>query len=86
MANEYRQTIIRTEDGQVVTGILKSETEKSVSIQTVDALVTLGKDEIEERKVSEKSMMPEDQLQPFSPHEIRSLIAYLRDNKQSPDY
>jgi putative membrane-bound dehydrogenase-like protein len=84
MANEYRQTIIRTEDGQVVTGILKSETEKSVSLQTVDALVTLGKDEIEERKVSEKSMMPEDQLQPFTPSEIRSLIAYLRDNKQSP--
>ncbi len=84
MANEYRQTIIRTEDGQIVTGILKSETEKSVSIQTADALVTLPKDEIEERKVSEKSMMPEDQLQPFASHEIRSLVAYLRDTKQSP--
>jgi putative membrane-bound dehydrogenase-like protein len=84
MANEYRQTIIRTEDGQIVTGILKSETEKSISIQTADALVTLPKAEIEERKVSEKSMMPEDQLQPFASHEIRSLIAYLRDTKQSP--
>ncbi len=82
MANEYRQTIVRTEDGQIITGILKAETENVLSIQTPEALVSLPKNEIEERRISEKSMMPEDQLQPFTPHEIRSLIAYLRDTKQ----
>jgi hypothetical protein len=72
------------EGGQVVTGILKGETDKTITLQTTEATVTLPKDEIEERRVSEKSMMPDDQLQAFSPHEVRSLIAYLRGTQQSP--
>jgi putative membrane-bound dehydrogenase-like protein len=84
MANEYRQTILLMEGGQVVTGILKGETDKTITLQTTEATVTLPKDEIEERRVSEKSMMPDDQLQAFSPHEVRSLIAYLRGTQQSP--
>jgi len=81
MANEYRQSILLTNDGRIVTGIVKSENEKTISIQTPEALVTIAKEDIEERKLSEKSMMPDDQLSPFSPHEIRSLFNYLRSTR-----
>jgi len=84
MANEYRQSILLTDSGQVITGIVRSENEKAVTIQTADAMVVIPKDEIEQRQVSEKSMMPEDQLNQFSPHEIRSLLAYLRGKGQVP--
>ncbi len=84
MAHEYRQSIFMTEDGQVITGLLRSETEKAVSVQTAEALVVIPTDEIAERKTSELSMMPDNQLQQFSPHEIRSLIAYLRGRNQVP--
>ena len=84
MANEYRQSIVLTDSGQVISGIIRKETEKALTIQTVDALVVVPKDEIEQRQVSEKSMMPEDQLNQFSPHEIRSLLAYLRGKDQVP--
>ncbi len=78
MAHEYRQSIFMTEDGQVITGLLRSETENAVTVQTAEAVVVLPVAEIAERRTSEQSMMPDDQLQQFSPHEIRSLIAYLR--------
>lgn len=82
MANEYRQSIILTEDGQVITGLLRGETDNAVSVQTAEALVVIPTDEIAERRTSELSMMPDNQLQQFSPHEIRSLIAYLRGRAQ----
>jgi hypothetical protein len=84
MANEYRQSIVMTEGGQVISGIVRSETEKALTIQTSDATVVVPKNEIEQRKISEKSMMPEDQLGQFSQHEIRSLLAYLRGKEQVP--
>ncbi|MDX1928218.1 MAG: family 16 glycoside hydrolase [Pirellulaceae bacterium] len=84
MANEYRQSILLTDSGQVITGIVRSETDKAVTIQTAEATVVVPKDEIERRTVSEQSMMPDDQLNQFSDHEKRSLIAYLRGKSQVP--
>ncbi len=84
MANEYRQSVFLTDDGQVITGIVRSENEKGITVQTADATVIVPKDEIERRVASDKSMMPDDQLNQFSEHEIRSLIAYLRGKSQSP--
>ncbi len=78
MAKEYRSTSVLLKDGRVVTGLLKTEDAKSLSMQTSDAIVVIPLDEIDERVESEKSMMPDDQLKPFSEHEIRSLIAYLQ--------
>lgn len=82
MANEYRQSIFLTEDGQVITGLLRGETDNAVSVQTAEALVVIPTDEIAQRRTSELSMMPDNQLQQFSPYEIRSLIAYLRGRAQ----
>jgi putative heme-binding domain-containing protein len=83
MAKEYQPTILNC-DGRIVTGIVKAEDTKSVTLQKVDAVEVVPLDEIEERKLSDKSMMPEDQLKLFSKHEIRSLIAYLGSDRQLP--
>ncbi|MCA9048110.1 MAG: DUF1080 domain-containing protein, partial [Planctomycetaceae bacterium] len=84
MAKEYRPTIIVTVDGRVVNGLVKAEDRNSVTLQTSDAEVTVPKNEIEERAESDKSMMPDDQLKQFRPHEVRSLIAYLQGKTQTP--
>lgn len=84
MANEYRQSIFLTVDSQVITGIVRNETDVAVTIQTAESTVVLPQDEIEHRKASRQSMMPENQLQQLSEHEIRSLIAYLRGKSQVP--
>ncbi len=84
MAKEYRPTIIATVDGRVVNGLVIAEDNNSVTLQTSDSRVIVPKDEIEERIESDKSMMPDDQLKQFSPHEVRSLIAYLQGKTQTP--
>lgn len=84
MAKEYQPTIIVTEDGRVVTGIVRAEDAKSVSVQTADATVIVPKSEIDERTRSPKSMMPDDQLKQFSEHEVRSLFTYLAGKQQVP--
>lgn len=83
MAKEYQPTIIST-DGRIVTGIIKAEDAKSLTLQKADGVEIIPLDEIEDRKLSEKSMMPDDQLKLFSKHEIRSLIAYLASDRQIP--
>ncbi len=84
MAKEYQPTILITVDGRIVTGLIRAEDENSVTVQSADALVVLPLEEIEERRLGDKSMMPEDQLKQFSPKEIRSLIAYLGGKTQVP--
>lgn len=84
MAKEYQQSVIMTDSGKVVTGIVKRETKNAVILQTADAEVAIPKTEIEARKLSEQSMMPENQLEAFSDHEIRSLVAYLQSKRQNP--
>ncbi len=84
MAHEYRQSIFLTDSGQVITGIVREENERAVTIQTAEETVVLPKDEIEQRQASEQSMMPDNQLTQFSEHEVRSLLAYLRGKQQNP--
>jgi len=84
MANEYRQSIFLTDSGQVITGIVRQENERAVTIQTAEETIVLPKDEIEQRQASDQSMMPDNQLTQFNEHEVRSLLAYLRGKQQNP--
>ncbi len=84
MAKEYRPTVILTDSGRVVNGLVTAESETSITLQTSDAEATIPKEEIDERREAEQSMMPEDQLKQFSDHQIRSLVAYLRGSQQTP--
>jgi putative membrane-bound dehydrogenase-like protein len=84
MAKEYQPSIIITLDGRVVTGIVTKEDDKSITVQTATEAVLLPKDEIEERELSDVSMMPDDQLKQFDDHETLSLFAYLMGKAQVP--
>ncbi|HBE69298.1 MAG TPA: dehydrogenase [Planctomycetaceae bacterium] len=82
MSKEYQQTVILTVDGQALTGIAVEENQNALVLQTAESKLTIAKEDIELRKLSPLSMMPENQLQAFSESEIRDLIAYLRSQRQ----
>ena len=85
IAKEYHSTLVITDDGRVITGIVTAEDDKALTIRTATETLVVPKDEIEERSLSDVSMMPDDQLKHCSPtHEILSLFAYLRDKAQVP--
>jgi putative heme-binding domain-containing protein len=84
ITKEYQSSIIISDTGRVITGIITAEDDKSVTIRNTAETLVVPKEEIEERMLSESSMMPDNQLAQFTEPEILALFAYLRGKKQVP--
>jgi putative heme-binding domain-containing protein len=84
VAKDFQMMIFTLNDGRVVNGLVKQENDKVVTVQTQNELVRLAKADIESRKQSAQSMMPEGQLAPMTDVEVRDLIAYLAGPDQAP--
>jgi putative membrane-bound dehydrogenase-like protein len=80
---EYQVSIITTENGRTLTGIIKEETERALTVQTQNEVVIIPKSEIESRRQSNLSMMPEGILDRLTIEEIRDLVAYLASPAQA---
>ena len=77
VGKDYRMTIIATHDGRVISGLIQKETDSAVTLRTINDTVVVAKTDIDDRKLSELSLMPEGQLNQLTPNEQRDLIAYL---------
>jgi putative heme-binding domain-containing protein len=77
VGKDYTAALFRTKGGRVITGIVKHEDGKSVTVATENDTILLPLGDIEARKQSDLSMMPEGLLQNLSPQDQRDLIAYL---------
>ncbi len=84
VGKDYQMTTLVTEDGRTINGIVKQETDSAVTLQTPTDLVTIPKADIEARKLSDLSLMPEGQLKPLSANDVRDLVAYLQAGAQVP--
>lgn len=77
VGKDYRATIVETKDGRVVSGLLQKETDSAITLRTINDTIVIAKTDIEDRKLSELSIMPEGQLNTLTPDEVRDLVAYL---------
>ncbi len=69
--------MVATTDGQVLSGLLKSETAESLQLVTPQGqMVTIALRDIDQR-ASGPSAMPDNLLQNLSKTELRDLIEYL---------
>ena len=84
VASEYQVTVLTTKEGRVITGIIKQESDRAVTLQTQNEKITLPKNEIEDRQRLTVSMMPEGLLDPLGKDEVRDLVAYLASTRQVP--
>ncbi|MFN4260594.1 MAG: c-type cytochrome [Gemmataceae bacterium] len=84
VGREYQVTALQTTTGRLITGIIKQENDKVVTVQTQNEIIYVPKTEIEERIQTNISMMPEGLLQPLKEDEVRDLIAYLASPTQVP--
>ena len=79
----YRTVSVLTVDGRSVNGVLAEEDAKRIVLKTAEQpRVVIAKEDIEVRKTSPKSMMPEGQLDQMKPQEVIDLIKYLRTTQQ----
>jgi putative membrane-bound dehydrogenase-like protein len=79
---DFRMSVLRMADGRVLNGLIMSQDDERVVLQTAKEKLTLMRSEIDEIKLTTLSPMPEGILQPLTPDQIRDLIAYLRSPTQ----
>jgi putative heme-binding domain-containing protein len=79
----YKMVQIVTVDGRLINGVIDEEDGARVVLKTVEQpRVVIAKEDIEERTVSRKSMMPDGQLDQMKRQEVIDLIKYLRTTEQ----
>ena len=78
VSKDYQVQIIRTDDGRVITGLVQSESDEVVVVQTTQQRIVVAKSDIEERRLSSESMMPSGLLETMSEQQIRDLFGYLQ--------
>ena len=84
VGQNYQMTVATLDDGRVVSGVIESENDATVTLKTTSGKITLSRSEIEELHTSPVSMMPEGQLEKLAFDELRDLVAYLRSPRQVP--
>lgn len=86
VSRSYLLNIIVTTDGRILTGVVKEETPKTITLLTANDTIIVSIADIEEggRAQSQVSMMPEGMLDKLSETEVRDLIGYLSGAEQVP--
>ena len=84
IGKDYLAHVIATADGRILTGIIRAEDKDTLTLVTANETITLPKSDVEQRRQSDQSMMPEDLWTPLSEHEVRSLVSYLASPAQVP--
>ncbi len=77
LAGDYKMTQFYMKDGRQLSGLVKGETPQTVTVRTVNEEVVLSKKDIDERKGTNNSVMPEGLFDALKPDELRDLMKYL---------
>jgi putative heme-binding domain-containing protein len=77
---EYMSYVVVTTSGRVVTGVMAEQDGASITIlDAKNERVKISRDEIDELREADVSLMPERILDPLTPQELRDLFAYLQE-------
>ncbi len=84
VSKDYRVSLLMMSDGRVLNGVIMSQNERTVQLQTQTELVVIDKQEIDEVKLTPQSPMPDGQLENLTAEQTRNLFAYLMHPVQVP--
>lgn len=83
ISHGYENWLVLTEDGQIYTGLLVSESDEEVKIKDDKGIVrTIPTSQIEERKKQPTSLMPSDLQRLMTTEELVDLVEYLTTLKE----
>ncbi|MBC8002237.1 MAG: dehydrogenase, partial [Opitutaceae bacterium] len=82
--NDYRTSTLDLKDDRVITGIIKQQSNQSVTVMTANETLTLSRTDIKASQQNELSMMPEGLMDSLQEQEVRDLIYYLSRPGQVP--
>ncbi|MEZ6048331.1 MAG: c-type cytochrome [Planctomycetaceae bacterium] len=82
VGKDFQMTTFTTTKGRVISGIIISEENNVLTLQTPTEKLTLNLDDVDERNTSNLSLMPEGLLKPLSEQQILDLVSYLQSPEQ----
>jgi putative membrane-bound dehydrogenase-like protein len=74
---DYKMTQFFLKDGRQVSGLVRKDTPQAVTVRTVNEEVVIPTADIDERKPTNNSVMPEGLFDALKPEEVRDLVKYL---------
>ncbi len=81
---DFRVAVVSMLDGRVLNGLVRSPTDRTITLQAQNESFVLPRAEIERIDPSPLSLMPEGLLDALSPAEVRNLFGYLMQKTQVP--
>ena len=84
IGKDYELHLITLKDGRSVAGMVRQETESTLTVQSLTGSDTVAKKDITKHETPGFSMMPPGQLTAFTPEQQRDLVAYLASPSQVP--
>ena len=81
---DFRAVLFSIDDGRILSGVVREQSERTLTIQTAQEIITLERDQILESKPTTTSLMPDGLLQNLTEEQIRHLIGYLGSSEQAP--
>lgn len=84
VAKDYTMSIVATQDGRVLTGIVVERSPNRLILQSATERIVIAKEDVDTIKESPLSIMPEGQLDALTKEQVRDLLAYLAGRAQVP--
>jgi putative heme-binding domain-containing protein len=84
VAESFQMTVVLTADGRVVQGLVKTDTPDSLELIDAEGkTITLATDDIEERKQSSLSLMPNGLKDGLTLEDFADIVAYLESLREA---
>jgi putative heme-binding domain-containing protein len=74
---QFTTSTIVMSSGRVVTGVIVGQTEMTFTVQTEKEQLSLLREEVEQVRDSNKSLMPDGLLDSLSEQQVRDLVAFI---------
>jgi putative membrane-bound dehydrogenase-like protein len=84
VSRDYRMSLIKMEDGRVLSGLVLLRTPQSLELRTQTDRLTLSMEQIEQIQLTGLSPMPDGLLDNLTEQQLRDLFSYLRHPTQVP--
>ncbi|HEX3149377.1 MAG TPA: PVC-type heme-binding CxxCH protein [Gemmataceae bacterium] len=84
VGRDYRMSVINTQSGRVITGIVVERSPARLVVQTATEKVIVPAEDVDSVKDSAVSLMPDGQLDALTKEQVRDLMAYLMAKQQVP--
>ena len=81
---DFRMVVVAMKDGRILNGLVRAQTDRTLTLQTQTEAVALDRREIDDLQPSSLSLMPDGLLAALSESETRDLLAYLMNRAQVP--